>query len=88
MFDQKLPKYMTQEEVETFFSKIKSKRDKALFATIYHYGLRVTEATLLNLDDVDLNRNKIPDFYSLIVYSDSFLLNLPIRSSICFSLKS
>jgi hypothetical protein len=81
-------KYMTQEEVETFFSKIKNKRDKALFATIYHYRLRVTEATLLNLDDLDLNRNKIPDFYSLIVSSDSFLLNLSIRSSICFSFKS
>ena len=59
MFEQKLPKYMTQEEVENFFSKIKSKRDKALFATIYYYGLRVTEATLLNLNDIDFNRNKI-----------------------------
>ena len=50
---------MTQEEIQSFFSKIKNKRDKALFATIYHYGLRVTEATLIDLKDIDFNRNKI-----------------------------
>lgn len=50
---------MTQEEVKALSSKIYNKRDKALFAVIYQYGLRVTEATLLNLTDVDFARNKI-----------------------------
>ncbi|MBW2063365.1 MAG: tyrosine-type recombinase/integrase [Deltaproteobacteria bacterium] len=59
MFKPSLPKYMTQEEVEQFFSTIEDQRDKALFSLIYHYGLRVGEATLLNLADVDLRRNKI-----------------------------
>lgn len=59
MFQQKLPKYMTQEEMQTFFSKIKSKRDLALFGLVYKYGLRVTETSQLNLKDLDLKRNKI-----------------------------
>ncbi len=33
---------------------ISTPRDRALFALIYHYGLRVEEATLLTLEDVDL----------------------------------
>jgi integrase/recombinase XerD len=49
-----LPRYLTQEEVRRFFATLPSPRDRALFALIYHYGLRVEEATLLTLEDVDL----------------------------------
>lgn len=49
-----LPRYLTQEEVQRFFSVISSPRDRALFALIYHYGLQVEEATLLTLESVDL----------------------------------
>src|SRR5712691_5483740 len=49
-----LPRYLTQEEVKRLFSVITLPRDRALFALIYHYGLRVEEATLLTLQDVDL----------------------------------
>src|SRR5712664_2099394 len=49
-----LPRYLTQEEVTRLFSVITSPRDRALFALIYHYGLRVEEATLLTLESVDL----------------------------------
>src|SRR5713226_9012392 len=49
-----LPRYLTQEEVKRFFSVISPPRDRALFALIYHYGLRVEEATLLTLESVDL----------------------------------
>lgn len=49
-----LPRYLTQEEVTRFFAVISSPRDRALFALIYHYGLRVEEATLLTLESVDL----------------------------------
>jgi integrase/recombinase XerD len=60
MLVQKLPKYMSKEEVERFLQKAKkSKRDLALFYTIYYYGLRVSEASNLNLEDLDLERNKI-----------------------------
>jgi len=59
MIDQELPKYLTQEEVRAFFSKIHDRRDRALFDLIYKYGLRVKEATLFQLEDVDLKRNKI-----------------------------
>lgn len=52
-------KYLTQEEIRSFFSKIKSKRDYALFAMIYRYGLRVSEAMLLTPRDISWNRNRI-----------------------------
>ena len=42
-----------------FFSVVTDPRDRTLFATIYHYGLRVTEATLLQLEDVDLERRRV-----------------------------
>lgn len=52
-------KYMTQEEVKKFFGHVKDKRDRALFALIYHYGLRVSKACRLQLSDLDFQRNKI-----------------------------
>jgi integrase len=52
-------KYLTKEEVGQFFSHIKNPRGKALFGLVYLYGLRVSEVTLLKLDDVDLKRERI-----------------------------
>lgn len=52
-------KYLTQDEVKRFFSKIHDRRDRALFDVVYKYGLRVSEATLLTLRDVDLDRGRI-----------------------------
>jgi integrase len=54
-----LPTYLTQVQVGAFFSVTRSGRDKALFATIYLYGLRVSEACLLQREDVDLERRTI-----------------------------
>jgi site-specific recombinase XerD len=42
-----LPKYLTHDELKRFFAAIDAPRDRALFAVIYHYGLRVDEATHL-----------------------------------------
>ena len=52
-------KYLNREQTARFLGVIQDLRDRALFATIYHYGLRVSEATLLQLDDVDLERGRI-----------------------------
>ena len=52
-------KYLTQDELKQFFDVIEDKRDKSIFALIYHYGLRVSEATLIKLSDVDFQRNRI-----------------------------
>lgn len=52
-------KYLTQAQTARFFLVIPSPRDRALFAVIYHYGLRVTEATLLQVEDVDLRHGHI-----------------------------
>ena len=52
-------KYLTQKEVKSFFSQIQDKRDKALFAMIYRYGLRVSEATLLTPDSINWDDNRI-----------------------------
>ena len=57
MHPAKLPKYLTQEELARFFKRIRSVRDRALFAA--HYGLRVDEATALTLDDLDLKNYRI-----------------------------
>lgn len=59
MPDQPLPRYLTQDELAAFFAKIKDRRDRALFDLIYKYGLRVREATLLRMADVDLKRGKL-----------------------------
>lgn len=50
---------MTQTEVRAFLHGITNARDRALFSLIYLYGLRVSEATMLERDDVDLGRSRI-----------------------------
>jgi integrase/recombinase XerD len=55
----RLPKYLPQDELQRFFAAIASSRDRALFAVIYHYGLRVDEAMMLTLEDVDLRNHRI-----------------------------
>ena len=52
-------KYLDCEQTRRFFDVITSRRDRALFATIYQYGLRVSEASLLQLTDVDLENGRI-----------------------------
>jgi len=52
-------KYLSKEELERFFLSIKSPRDRALFGIIYLYGLRVSEAAILKLDDLDLERKRL-----------------------------
>jgi integrase/recombinase XerD len=54
-----LPKYLTQDELHRFFNAIESPRDRALFGMIYHYGLRVDEATAITVRDVDLKNHRI-----------------------------
>jgi integrase/recombinase XerD len=54
-----LPKYFTQDELKRFFAVIDSPRDKALFGLIYHYGLRVGEALMLTVDDVNFKNHRI-----------------------------
>jgi integrase len=56
---QSIPRYMTQTEVRACLCGIKDQRDRALFSTIYLYGLRVSEVTLLERGDVDLERARI-----------------------------
>ena len=55
----RLPRYLSQLEIRAFFRAIESPRDRTLFSLIYHYGLRVAEATLLRREDVDLERERI-----------------------------
>ncbi|NJK70667.1 MAG: tyrosine-type recombinase/integrase [Thermales bacterium] len=52
-------KYLTPNEISKFISKIDSLRDKTLFSLMYFYGLRCTEASDLNLDDIRLSDGRI-----------------------------
>ena len=54
-----IPKYLTQPEARAFFEVIHSLRDRALFTIIYHYGLRVSEVTLLVRQDIDFQRKML-----------------------------
>ena len=54
-----LPRYLTQEEVRRLFGVVSSPRDRALFAILYLYGLRVGEVAFLSVGDVDLERSRI-----------------------------
>jgi integrase len=54
-----LPTYLTQRQVRELLGAINCVRDRALFATIYLYGLCVSEACSLDRTDVDLERKKI-----------------------------
>lgn len=69
MFPQEPPKCMTQEEVQTSFSRIKRKRRLALFGLSYRYGLGIREASQLNLNDLDLKRNEIVIWRIKDIYS-------------------
>jgi integrase len=54
-----VPTYLTQDELKRFFAAIESLRDKALFGLIYHDGLRVGEALMLTVDDVNFKNHRI-----------------------------
>ncbi len=51
--------YFTQDELRTLFAVIKSKRDKALFQLAYHHGLRASEVSLLQCDDINDKQGRI-----------------------------
>lgn len=57
--NQRLPRYLTQDDTRAFFAVIANRRDRALFTLVYLYGLRVSEVGLLTRGDVDLDRGRI-----------------------------
>jgi type 1 fimbriae regulatory protein FimB len=52
-------KYLTPKQVESLISKIASLRDKAMFTLMYLYGLRISEATGIKLDDLRLKDDRL-----------------------------
>lgn len=56
---QRPPRYLTQDEVGRFFAVLGDLRDRALFALMYHHGLRVGEVPLLRRADLDLERGRL-----------------------------
>jgi site-specific recombinase XerD len=52
-------KYISKEQVEKLLAKIGGKRDRALFALIYLYGLRCTEAARLTLQDLRIEDRRL-----------------------------
>lgn len=52
-------KYLTQDEVGRFFTKIKERRDLALVKLMYDFGLRASEVGKLTVKDLDLDRGRL-----------------------------
>ena len=51
--------FLTQDEVRRLFAAIPGKRDRALFQLAYHHGLRASEVSLLQRDDVHAKQGRI-----------------------------
>ncbi len=51
--------FLTQDEVRRLFAVINGKRDRALFQLAYHHGLRASEVSLLQRDDVHAKQGRI-----------------------------
>ena len=51
--------FLTQDEVRRLFAAISGKRDRALFQLAYHHGLRASEVSLLQRDDVHVKQGRI-----------------------------
>ncbi len=54
-----LPVILSQEEVLSFFEKIRSVKYKAIIATAYAAGLRISEVCALRINDIDSKRMRI-----------------------------
>jgi site-specific recombinase XerD len=54
-----LPRFLKDEEVETFFRSLKGLRDRAIFMLMLRCGLRVEEVAHLHLKDLDLAQRRI-----------------------------
>src|SRR5215470_5297849 len=51
--------FLTQDEVRRLFAVITGKRDHAVFQLAYHHGLRASEVSLLQRDDVHAQQGRI-----------------------------
>src|SRR3984893_10544678 len=51
--------FLTQDEVRRLFTVITGKRDRALFQLAYHHGLRASEVSLLQSNDVHEKQGRI-----------------------------
>ena len=54
-----LPRYLTDDQVETFFKVVKGHRDRAVFMLMIRCGLRVEEVANVSLDAIDFKHRKI-----------------------------
>jgi site-specific recombinase XerD len=51
--------FLTQDEVRRLFAVITSKRNRALFQLAYHHGLRASEVSLLQREDLNTQQGRI-----------------------------
>jgi len=57
--DKKLPHVLSREDVNLIFMNTGNLKHRTILMLIYSAGLRVSEASLMNLNDIDFNRNVI-----------------------------
>ena len=49
----RLPRPLKQEQIKTFFDRLKDVRERALFSLLYRSGLRIDEALSLDIEDIN-----------------------------------
>jgi len=54
-----LPRFLTDDEISSFFAVVKMLRDRAIFMVMLRCGLRVEEAANIHLQDVDILRKRL-----------------------------
>jgi len=57
--DKKLPHVLSQEDIKLIFNHTKNLKHRTILMLIYSAGLRVSEAALMKLNDIDFDRNVI-----------------------------
>src|SRR5262249_23219372 len=53
------PRYLSEEQVDRFFSVIRDARDIAIFRVMYHRGLRASEVGKIQFSDWNRNQDRL-----------------------------
>lgn len=77
--DFKLPKYLSREQVKSFFAAVDNPKWRAAFTLIYYYGLRRSELVRLRWEDIDLQSIRI----TIVRSKSGITKQYPMEPEVC-----